>query len=88
MTPVHPRELASLVIESLNLEGMEAGQVDLAAPLFGEGLGLDSIDVLEVVASIEKDFGIAIRSQEEGERVLKSIDSIARFLVEQGYQGA
>ena len=55
-------------------------------PLFGDGLGLDSIDVLEVVASIEKDFGVVIQSQEEGERVLKSVGTIAGFLVERGYR--
>jgi len=55
-------------------------------PLFGDGLGLDSIDVLEVVASIEKDFGVVIQSQEEGERVLKSVGTIAAFLVERGYR--
>ena len=50
------------------------------APLFGDGLGLDSIDVLEVVAALEKEFGIVIASQEEGERVLKSVNAIADFV--------
>lgn len=57
-----------------------------AEPLFGDGLGLDSIDVLEVVAAIEKDFGVVIQSQEEGERVLKTVGTIAEFLVERGYR--
>jgi acyl carrier protein len=52
--------------------------------LFGGGLGLDSIDVLEVVAGLEKEFGVTVASQEEGERVLKSVDAIGRFLLEQG----
>ena len=55
------------------------------APLFKEGLGLDSIDVLEVVASVESEFGISIESQEEGEQVLQSVNTLADFLVERGY---
>lgn len=57
-------------------------------PLFGEGLGLDSIDVLEVVASVEKEFGVAIRSQEEGEKVLKSVATLSGYLVERGVSAA
>lgn len=52
-------------------------------PLFGEeGLGLDSIDVLEVVASVEKEFGVRIESQEEGEKVLQNIETLANFVGE------
>ncbi len=54
-------------------------------PLFGdEGLGLDSIDVLEVVASVEKEFSVRIESQEEGERVLQSVATLAGYLESKG----
>jgi acyl carrier protein len=57
------------------------------SPLFGpDGLGLDSIDVLEVVASVEKEFGVAIQSQ-EGEQVLRSVSSLAEFLEQKGAGG-
>jgi acyl carrier protein len=57
------------------------------SPLFGpEGLGLDSIDVLEVVASVEKEFGVPIQSQ-EGEQVLQSVSSLAEFLDQKGAGG-
>jgi acyl carrier protein len=51
-----------------------------ATPLFGEGLGLDSIDVLELVLEIERTFGVAITDEETGKRVLRSVDTIAEFI--------
>ena len=78
MTPVHPRELASLVIESLNLEGMEAGQVDLAAPLFGEGLGLDSLDMLEISLVIQQRYGVKLRADDpDNESIFESFHTLA-----------
>ena len=53
-------------------------------PLFGEGLGLDSIDVLELVLEIERSFGVAITDEETGVRVLRSVDTIAEFILAAG----
>ena len=76
-----------LLVRQLKLQ-VEPGEIGNDAPLFGdEGLGLDSIDVLEVVASVEKEFGVAIESQEEGERVLRNVSALADFIVECGYAG-
>lgn len=75
--------IKEMLVRQLKLN-VKPEEIDDGAPLFGEGLGLDSIDVLEVVASLEKEFGVAIRSQEEGERVLTSVDGIASYLVEKG----
>jgi acyl carrier protein len=73
-----------MLVRQLKL-GIAPAEIEDAAPLFGnEGLGLDSIDVLEVVASVEKEFGVAIRTQEEGERVLKSVDTLAGYLAAKG----
>jgi len=49
-------------------------------PLFGEGLGLDSIDVLELVLEIERTFGVAITDEQTGARVLRSVNSIAEHI--------
>ena len=49
-------------------------------PLFGEGLGLDSIDVLELVLEIERTFGVSITDEETGNRVLRSVDTIADYI--------
>jgi acyl carrier protein len=79
------RKIKELLVSKLRLR-MAPNEIADDQPLFGGGLGLDSIDVLEVVAAIEKEFGVAIQSQEEGERVLKSVNAIAAFLVERGYR--
>ncbi|MCE7032149.1 phosphopantetheine-binding protein [Lysobacter sp. GX 14042] len=61
-------ELARLLVESLNLEDVEAGAIDPAAPLFGDGLGLDSIDALELSLAISKRYGVQLRSDGEDNR--------------------
>ncbi len=76
-------KIKEMLVRQLKLQ-VKPTEIEDDAPLFGEGLGLDSIDVLEVVASIEKEFGVAIRSQEEGEKVLTSVEGIARYLGEKG----
>jgi acyl carrier protein len=55
-----------------------------ATPLFEGGLGLDSIDVLELVLEIERSFGVAIRDEETGMKVLRSVDAIAEYIRAQG----
>lgn len=72
-----------LIVESLNLEGIEPAAIDDEAPLFGEGLGLDSVDALELVVALEREFGIRIKSQELGRQVFSSVSSLARFVDEQ-----
>jgi len=72
-----------MLVQKLRLR-MAPGEIGDDQPLFGDGLGLDSIDVLEVVAALEKEFGVSIQSQEEGERVLRSVDSIAGFIERRG----
>ena len=83
MTVTHALKarIKEMLVRQLKLQ-VKPEEIEDDAPLFGEGLGLDSIDVLEVVASIEKEFGVAIRSQEEGERVLTSVGGIASYLVQ------
>ncbi len=67
-------ELKLKVIDALNLEGMVPEDIDDNAPLFGEqGLGLDSIDVLELIVLLEKNYGIRLATPQEGKEVFKSI---------------
>ena len=80
-------KVKQMLVRQLKLR-VRPEQIDDASGLFGdEGLGLDSIDVLEVVASVEKEFGVSIRSQEEGARVLQSVTTLADFLVQSGCRG-
>lgn len=61
-------ELAELLVESLNLEGVAAADIDPEAPLFGTGLGLDSIDALELALAISKRHGFQLKSDNEDNR--------------------
>lgn len=61
-------EIKALIIESLNLEGMTPDDIDSAAPLFGEGLGLDSIDALELGLAIKNHYGVILSAESEDTR--------------------
>lgn len=62
------RDLADLLVESLNLDGVSAAGIDPEAPLFGAGLGLDSIDALELSLAISKKYGFQLRSDNDDNR--------------------
>lgn len=70
------------LIEELNLEEMTPEDIDADAPLFGDGLGLDSIDALEIILILERNYGIKIKKPGEGEgrELFKSIRSLAEFI--------
>ena len=75
-------ELKKKMIEVLNLEDMRPDDIDDDAPLFGEGLGLDSIDALELIVMMERSYGIKIKDPAEGKEIFKSIDTIAQYVKE------
>ena len=76
-------DLKQRMIEALNLEEMTPDDIDTDAPLFGEdGLGLDSIDALELIVLMEKRYGIKLASPAEGKAIFKSVRSIAEFVNE------
>lgn len=75
-------ELKTLIIEHLNLEDVDPGKVDPDAPLFGEGLGLDSVDALELVMLMETTYGARIDSSEVGKKAFATLSSLARFVQE------
>lgn len=71
------------LIEQLSLEDMETDEIEDAAPLFGDGLGLDSIDALEIIVLLEKEYDIKINDPREGKEIMYSIDSLAAFIEDQ-----
>jgi acyl carrier protein len=75
-----PSRIKRLIVDSLNLDGMKPEMIDDHAPLFGDGLGLDSVDALELVVALEKEFGIKIKSQELGREVFSSVASLSQFI--------
>lgn len=73
-------ELKNDIIESLNLEDVKPEDIDADAPLFGSGLGLDSIDALELIVLMEKKYGIKLKDPQKGKEVFKSVNVMADFI--------
>ena len=74
-------ELKRLIITSLNLEDVSEADIDPEAPLFGEGLGLDSIDALELGLALKKKYGITLTAESaEAREVVRSVASLARYI--------
>ncbi|MBP6625305.1 MAG: acyl carrier protein [Chitinophagaceae bacterium] len=72
--------LKTQIIESLNLQGMTPDQIDDNAALFGEGLGLDSIDSLELMVLLERNYGIKIEDAREGRKAMESIEAMTQYI--------
>ena len=76
------QQLKEQIIEVLNLEDVTPADIDNDAPLFGEGLGLDSIDALELIVMMEKEYGIKLKNPAEGKDIFKSINVMAQYVNE------
>ncbi|MCQ2216070.1 MAG: phosphopantetheine-binding protein [Bacteroidales bacterium] len=73
-------EVKEHIIDVLHLEDITPADIENDAPLFGDGLGLDSIDALELIVMLEKQYGIRIANPADGKDVFKSVTSIAEFV--------
>jgi len=73
-------ELKVEIIEALNLEDMEPDDIDINEPLFGDGLGLDSIDALELIVLLEKNYGIKIEDPKKGKDIFASVKTMAAYI--------
>ena len=81
-SPALERELATLLVESLNLE-VTAADIDPTASLFGDGLGLDSIDILEVALEISQRYGFQLRSDDENnQKIFQNLRSLAAHVAQ------
>jgi len=76
------QKLKKEIIEVLNLEDIKPEDIDTDLPLFGEGLGLDSIDALELIVLLEKNYGIKIEDPKEGRKIFTSVRTMADFILE------
>lgn len=74
------QELKEKIIGVLNLEDVTPGDIANDAPLFGDGLGLDSIDALELIVLLDKDYGIKLTDPKEGKTIFQSIDTMAAYV--------
>ena len=78
-------KLKAQLIEALNLEEITPEDIDPEAPLFGDdGLGLDSIDALEIILLLDKDYGIKLKNPAEGKQVFYSVKPMADYIREHG----
>ena len=75
-------KLKQEVIKQLNLEDISPEDIDPDAPLFGEGLGLDSIDALELIVLLEKNYGIKIEDPKDGKKIFASIRTMAKYILD------
>lgn len=76
-------ELKALLISELNLEDITLDEIDANAPLFRDGLGLDSIDALELAVILDKKYGIKIKSSDErNKEIFSSLNALADFITE------
>jgi acyl carrier protein len=76
-------ELKTLLIEGLHLEDIAADEIDVHEPLFGDGLGLDSIDALEIAVLLDRQYGVKITSEDDKNReIFASLTALAQFIAE------
>ncbi len=73
-------ELKKKIIENLNLEDVEVSEIADDEPLFGDGLGLDSIDALELIVMLDKDYGIKLSDPKLGKAIFESIEVMAKYI--------
>jgi len=74
--------LRAVIVRALNMPGLKPEAIDPDAPLIGEGLGMDSVDMLELVVELEKEFGLVEEELDFGREVFGSVRTLARFLLE------
>jgi len=75
-------ELKALLVERLSLEGVTAGQVEDDAPLFGEGLGLDSLDAVEIIVILQRHYKIDVKEIKKGDKLFGSVSLMAEYILE------
>jgi acyl carrier protein len=76
------KKLKEEIIEVLNLEDLDIEDIETEAPLFNEGLGLDSIDALELIVLMEREYGIKIDDPKKGKEIFYSVKTMADFITE------
>jgi acyl carrier protein len=76
------QELKEKIITQLNLEDIAIEEIADNDPLFGDGLGLDSIDALELIVMLDKDYGIKLTDPKEGKKIFESIEIMAKYIAE------
>jgi acyl carrier protein len=82
MADVLKLQLKELIVSALMIEDLAPAEIEDAAPLFGEGLGLDSVDALELAMEIERVFGVTLPEAEASREIFTSVDTLAAHIAE------
>lgn len=75
-------KLKELLVSNLNLEGVTPDQIKDDDPLFGEGLGLDSLDAVEIVVILQRHFAVDVKDMEQGRELFRSVNTLANYIFE------
>lgn len=73
-------KLKDLLVSNLNMEGVTPDQIKDDDPLFGEGLGLDSLDAVEIVVILQRHFGVEVKDMEKGREIFRSVNTLAAYI--------
>jgi acyl carrier protein len=76
------KDLKEMLVRELSLENVRPEEIRDNEPLFGEGLGLDSLDAVEIVVLLQRNFGLEVKNMKQGREIFNSIDSLANFVLE------
>jgi len=76
------KQIKEIIVRDLKLQGVKPEEIEDSSPLFEEGLGLDSLDAVELVVLVQKHFGVQIEDMDEGQAAFRSVDTLARFIEE------